>query len=112
MGGYSGVVVPDMRRRPYSASHMSTAKQCIPKLSAVFNTRAQLLQKWQDSLACIVWSCNGRAVNLKNPPIFATLVKMTSPATESGGVRIRKFSVRVSSRMLARDPRQQQNCNL
>ena len=67
---------------PYSASHMSTAKQCIPKLSAVSNTRAQLLQKWQDSLACIVWSCNGRAVNLKNPPIFATLVKMTSPAME------------------------------
>ena len=32
--------MPDMRQRPYSASHMSTAKQCIPKLSAVFNTPA------------------------------------------------------------------------
>jgi len=46
MGGYSGdkyPVVPDMRQRPYSASHMSTAKQCIPKLSAVSNTRARVL---------------------------------------------------------------------
>jgi len=51
-------------------------------------------------------------VNLKNPPIFATLLKMTSPAMENGGMVIRKFSVRVSSWMLARDPRQPQNCNL
>ena len=29
-------------------------------------------------IGCIVWSCNGKAVNFKNPPIFATLVKMTS----------------------------------
>jgi len=44
----------------------------------------------------IVWSCNGRAdVNLKNPSIFTTLVKMTIPTRESEGVRIRKFSVRV-----------------
>ena len=50
MGGYSGEVVPDMRRRPYSASHMSTAKQCILKLSAVSNTRARVLLNWQDSL--------------------------------------------------------------
>jgi len=49
-----------MRQRPYSASHMSTAKQCIPKLSAVSNTRAQ------DSLTYVVWFRNGRAVNLKN----------------------------------------------
>jgi len=101
-----------MRRRPYSASHISTAKQCIPKLSAISNTRALLLQKCQDSFACIVWSCNGKAVNLKNPPVFATLVKITSQATESGGVLIRKFSVRVSSWMLARDSRPLQNCNL
>ena len=100
-----------MRRRPYSASHMSIAKQDIPKLSAVSYTRARVLHKWQDSLACIVWCCNGRAVNFKNPPIFTTLVKMTSPATESG-VRIRTFLVHVSSWMLARDLRQPQNCNL
>jgi len=79
-------------------------------LSAVSNTRARVLQNWQYSFACIVWSCNGKAVNLKNPPIFTTLVKMT--ATVSGGVRIRKFSVCVSSWMLARDPRPLQNCNL
>jgi len=101
-----------MRRRPYLATHILSTKQDIPALFAAYNTRAQLLQKWQDSLACIVWSCNGKAVNLKNPPIFATLVKMTSPAAVSGGVRIRKFPVRVSSWMLARDLRPPQNCNL
>ena len=57
-------------------------------------------------------SCDGRAVNLKNPPVFTTLVKMTSPATESGRVWIRKFLVRVSLWMLAIDPRPLQNCNL
>ena len=104
--------MPGMRWRPYLATHILSTKQDIPALFAAYNTRAQLLQKWQDSLACIVWSCNGKAVNLKNPPIFATLVKMTSPATESGGVQIPKFSVRVSSWMLARDPSPPQNCNL
>jgi len=101
-----------MRQRPYSAIYISSTKQDIPALFAAYNTRAQLLQKWQDSLACIVWSCNGKAVNLKNPPMFTTLVKMTSPTTESGGVRIQNFAVRVSSWMLARDPHPPQNCNL
>jgi len=58
-------------------------KTRIPALSSAYNTRAQLLQKGQDSFTFIVWSCNGKAVNLKNPPIFTTLVKMTSPATVS-----------------------------
>jgi len=60
----------------------------------------------------LVLQWQGKAVNFKNPPIFATLVKMTSPATESGGVQIPKFSVRVSSWMLARHPSPPQNCNL
>jgi len=40
--------VPDTRRRPYSASHMSTAKQCIPKLYAVSNTDAAELTRFID----------------------------------------------------------------
>jgi len=75
--------VPDMRQRPYSVTYISLTKQDIPALSSAYNTRAQLLQKGQDSFTFIVWSCNGKAVNLKNPPIFTTLVKMTSPATVS-----------------------------
>jgi len=45
--------VPDMLQRPYSATYISSTKQDIPALFAVYNTKAQLLQKWQDSLACL-----------------------------------------------------------
>jgi len=100
-----------MRQRPYSATYISSTKQNIPALFAAYNTRAQLLQKWQDSLACLVSVLRWQGCE-ENPPVFTTLVKMTSPATESGRVWIRKFSVRLSLWMLARDPRLPQNCNL
>ena len=63
-----------MRRRPYSGSHISTAKQCIPKRSAVSNTRAWVLQNWQDSLTYVVWFRNGRAVNLRNLPAWRKMM--------------------------------------
>jgi len=118
MGGYSGVKYCRICGRGHIQPPIPCRQNKIYQRSLQLTIHsynaysAQLLQKWQDSFACIVWSCNGKAVNLKNSPIFTTLVKMTSPATVSGGVRIRKFSVRVSSWMLARDPCSPQNCNL
>ena len=46
----------------------------IPKLSAVSNTRAWVLQNWQDSLTYVVWFRNGRAVNLRNPPAWRKMM--------------------------------------
>jgi len=73
----SSAIYASMHRRPYSATYNSLKKQDIPGLFAVYNTRAQLLQKWHGSLACIVWFQNGRAVNLINWPVVCSLVKMT-----------------------------------
>jgi len=45
------------------------------KFSEVSNTRAQVLQNWQDSLTYVVWFQNGRAVNLRNPPAWREMTR-------------------------------------
>jgi len=66
-----------MRKMPYWDTDISTAKQDIPELSAVSNTGARVLQNWQDSLAYVAWFRNGRAVNLRNPPAWRKMTKLS-----------------------------------
>ena len=54
-----------MRQKPYSATYISSTKQDIPALFAAYNTRAQLLLKWQDSLACLVLVLQWQGCELK-----------------------------------------------
>ena len=55
----------------------STSKQGIPKFSAVSNTRARVLQKWQDSLTYVVCFRYGRAINLRNPPTWRKITRLS-----------------------------------
>jgi len=64
-------------RSTFGFCYSSSTKQGIPERFAVYNTRAQMLLNWQDSLACVIWFPNGRVVNLWNRPFFRSFVKMT-----------------------------------